>query len=920
MTDEFVNLHHHDTYSPFDGLGIPLDNVKRVVQLNQAGLAQTNHGNTSGLIDHFKSCKEYNINPIMGCEAYFVQDNLVPERKAYHITLLAKNNNGYSNLMQLITEANLTGFYYKPKIDFRSLFKYQKDLIVLSGCQNSIIYQNFIQGEKEKAETFALSFFEKLDNFFLEIQPHNIENQAKANNLALYLNKKYEIPLVMTVDSHYTSPKEAEAQLYLRAFKIPDSSLESYKGLYLHDRNSVVEFWRSNYKYTKRVQKAVNNTVLINDMCNVDLKAFKDLSRIDWGENSTQRLKSKIIQGLKRRGLENKPNYKARLRQEFDIVKKRGFEDVFLLSEDVVREANKQGIKVGFGRGSGVSSLIAYCLNITQVDPIENNLLFERFMSMDRKGMPDIDIDFDSRYRDKIFKYIETRFKNQQAPISLKGKYQIRNLLNDFYKLLKEKDKELSLSDKNWLTKRVTFLLENGKDVEHDKQIMFNPKYQWMKEFRKLYKNIRYFGTHPSGVAICKDISRYVSLVKRKDSYVTCYDLDDLEYLGILKLDILGLNTLAVTSTVEEETGCEFNKTILEEEEVYVKFSNGETDAIFQFDSKTAQKVLKKIKPSNLLEAVASTSINRPACLKNGMVEDYVNNKAGLIDQSKLWVNYAKETYGCMIYQEQVMEFLIKVGKCDIEFSYKFVKEASKREDVLFSLTPQERESEIFKTFSKKFKENTSLTIKEIEELYFNLMRYLFNKSHALAYTYLSVYQMWQMIKFPLETIWALLVNETNEDKAKLYETLATRKNILIFTPHVNGPAQYKIVWYYGEKIIQKGMSQIKGVGLGTALEIERQRKIKGSDFESELEVIDLLPKRVLRKNVIKALEFWGAFQFDEAKYLERCTKYNADLRNFYYNSNPNSFVKKEEAEKEKPIKSKTLIQTVLNQKGIFQK
>src|SRR4030042_1555016 len=401
--DKFVNLHNHTTFSTFDGMCLSEDFVKYAVELNQKALAITDHGTVSGLLKHFKSCKDANINPLMGCECYFTLDHTKKIKNNYHMTIIAKSDKGYSNLMGLMTEENVNDFY-------------------------------------------------------LEIQPHEQGTQRKVNEFAFMINKKLGIPLVITCDSHYPRPEDAKTQWLLRKTKMPDATLEHYAGMHLHSRESVSKLW---YKYyLNDIKEALNNTVKIADMCDVKLD-FGNLLDLEWGgEDRTKRLKRLAIEGLKRLGLDNDIKYRKQLKHEVEVVIYHGFEDVFLATEDMVTWANSNGIQTGPGRGSGVGSLLAYCLAITKVDPLENSLLFERFLRKDKKKMPDIDVDFDSRFRDKVFEYLNKRHSGNCAQVINYGKYMIRNLFNDIIKVY-NKDKEIiSLQEKN----RVTSILQEAYD------------------------------------------------------------------------------------------------------------------------------------------------------------------------------------------------------------------------------------------------------------------------------------------------------------------------------------------------------------------------------------------------------------------------------------------------------------------------
>ena len=866
--DKFVNLHVHSTFSTFDGCGMPEDYAKEAFKLNQYALALTDHGVVSGLLKHFAACKENNVKPILGCEAYFTLNASKKKKNNYHMTILAKSDKGYSNLMRLITEANVNGFYYRPKIDIRSLMKYKEDLIILSGCQASIFYQYAINEDKKKEAIKLLKLFKKnFKDFYLEVQPHTEGEQRKVNSFAFEANEKLGIPLVLTIDSHMPNKSYYKAQYVLRKVKMENASLTQYNKMWLHTRKTAEEWWYDNYSYD--CTEALNNTVKIAKMCDVKLD-FGNLLDLKWPEDRTKRLRRLAIKGLKDLKLYNKKEYRDRLKHEISVVEYHGFEDVFLATEDMVTWANDNGIQTGPGRGSAGGSLLSYCLGISKVDPIKYDLLFERFLRKDKKKMPDIDVDFDSRFRDKVFDYLNTRHKGNCAQVISYGKYMVRNLFNDIVKVYNRDKVRITPQEKNKCVSLIQETLDKGLDVLDNKILRSKP---YVRIFDKLFKNVRYYGTHASGVAICKNMTDYVALVRKGKDFVTCYDLEDLETLGILKMDVLGLKTISIVSMVEEETGIEFNEDCLIDKSVYSRYSSlQDLDGMFQFNSRTAKQVLEEVKPDTLEELTACSSLNRPAPLKLGVVQDYVEAKNGLVDEDKLWYKHSIDSYGCLIYQEQVMKTIVDIAGLSWSEADVIIKKLKPLKD-----GEDESKHDLLQMFIKGAMKTSKMSYEEAKSLYIQMIRYLFNKSHALAYTFLSCYQMWQMIKYPLESLWSLLSNENNEDNRRKYESVATRKGIVILLAHVNGPSNYKITKLDGKKVIQQGLAQIKGVGLGTAKIIS-----ENGPYTSLKQIKEKIPKRILRKNVLEALDNYGALSFNEDIWYDRCVEYNSTLMNEY--------------------------------------
>ena len=714
--DEFANLHVHSTFSTFDGLGQPEDFAKYAKELNQSSLALTDHGTVSGLLKHFQACKNNDIKPLMGCECYFTLDHAKKIKNNYHMTIIAKSDKGYSNLMKLITEANVNGFYYRPKIDIKSLLKYKEDLIIMSGCQASIFYQYAIVQDKKPEAIKLLKLFKKhFKDFYLEIQPHKQGCQEKVTEFAFKVNKKLGIPLVLTIDTHYPRPEDDKTQWILRKIKIQDASLEQYAGMHLHNRESAEKLWYKNYDHN--CAEALDNTVKIANMCDVKLD-FGNLLDLEWnGEDRTRRLKRLAKEGLKRIGKYNDETYRKQLAHEIDVVCYHGFEDVFLATEDMCTWSNQNGIQTGPGRGSGVGSLLTYCLGISKVDPLENHLLFERFLRKDKKKMPDIDVDFDSRYRDKVFEYLNKRHAGNCAQVISYGKYMIKNLINDIVKVYNRDKERISVQEKN----KVTFLIEECINKKMD--FMDEPKlkrYVYMKHFVKLFKNIRYYGTHASGVAICKDMTNYVALIRKGNDFVTCYDLGDLETLGILKMDVLGLKTISICTMIEEVTKTTWTDKCLTSPMVYSRYSSlQDLEGMFQFNSRSAREVVAQVEPNNLEELTACSALNRPAPLRLGVVEDYADAKRGMIDTTKKWYKHSKDTYGCLIYQEQVMKTVVEVAGLGWDLADKIMK------DLKPVITKKEP---LFVAFVEGAMKHSKMKRKDAEDLYIQMVRYLFNK------------------------------------------------------------------------------------------------------------------------------------------------------------------------------------------------
>lgn len=864
--DKFVHLHRHDEYSLFDGMGTSAQAAKYVAELGQPALAITNHGNVCGIIDHFNNCREQGIKPIIGIEGYFVPSlkKYKEKQSNYHLTILAKDGRGYQNLMQLVTRSNKDGFYYRPRFDFVMLEEFKEGLIVLSGCQAGFIAKMLYSNRHDLALKAAKRFKSIFgDDFYIEVQPHNIHDQRTFNKLLIDLAETVGIEVVMTSDAHFIRKEDLETHQVMRSLK---SDFGGYPEAYISSRKQALEMWNK-YHGFGRPKRYIDTILEIADKCNVELNFSNLIPRIDFGMDSKIYLKKLAIQGLKEKG-KWKDEYKERLKKELNVIFTKGFEDYFLICWDIITWAKNNGVATDFGRGSVGGSLLAYALGITQVDPLIHGTVFERFLRPDKTTMPDIDMDFDKRYRDKVISYIDKRFPQRSAPIVAYGLYKVKNLLGDLCKKF-----NVTKEDKELIVKRI-FDLHNGeepKSVDYnellaDKHLRkLNSKYNnILLHFSKLYGQISYFGRHASGIAICgKKIDNYVGLMRSHNTLVTSFNLKEIEKLGILKMDILGLETASVISETEQIAGVKFDESILNDKATIKQFQLGNTDSIFQFEKEGAKELLRRVKPRNFNELVAVNALNRPAPIKLGVVDAYIDAKNGNIDKKSPWYKYTKETYGTIIYQEQVMKIcrgLAKMDWPDVDKVMKSLRSSNDEDDPLM----------------KKFVEGAvknGANKQEAKDLYENMTKYLFNKAHATAYTLLSFYAMWLMVHHPLEYIYALLSNEDVESKIRTYQALAARKEIIILPPHVNGSANFSITEFGGEKVIQAGLTSIKGIGLKVAEEI-----VSRGPYNCIELVEQRVPKRIFNLRVKQILIENGAMEFDKDKYCDQIIKYNSKL------------------------------------------
>jgi DNA polymerase-3 subunit alpha len=867
--DRFVHIHRHDQYSVFDGMGKAEQAAKYAAELEQPALAITNHGNVCGLIDHFHKCKDAGIKPILGMEGYFVPniEKVKDKRVSAHLILIAKNDKGYRNLMRIVSESNKHGFYYRPRLDFEMLEKYHDGLIVTSACSAGPIARLLYKGSSDSALRWIKRFKGLFkDDFYIEVQPHNLHDQKAFNMLLVNAATMLKVPIVMGSDAHFVKKEDYETHKTMRSFK---GEFGGYPEAYLTSRKETLEMWKRYHGFGDP-KLYMDNTLEIADKCNVELKFDGLMPSIDFGENSRKILRRLAINGLKDKG-KWKQEYKDRLEHELNVIFGKGFEDYFLICWDILKWCSENGIGTNPGRGSVGGSLLAYAIDITKVDPLIHHTVFERFLRPDKTTTPDIDMDFDNRYRYKVFEYIEKRFPNRTAPIISYGLYRIKNLMNELCKMYQVEEAAKSamiaclFSDFGDEAKEIGYkdIISNIAMRKLDK------KYPGLLEhFSKLYMQVSYFGRHASGVAICgKPIKNYIGLMKSHDTFVTSYNLKEVEKLGILKMDVLGLETISTVSLVEELVNVKFDENIITDKKVIKEFQKGQTDGVFQFEKKGAKELLRQVKPRDFEQIVACNALNRPAPLQLGVADDYIDARGGNVNTKTPWYKFCKDTYGTVIYQEQVMNICRGLAEMDWPDVDKVMKTLRKLNDP---------DDPLLKTFVEGAVKN-GIKKKDASELYDRLTQYSFNKAHATAYTMLSFYSMWLKIYYPLEFYYASLATNDDMGKMMLYQSMASGQGIIILPPHVNGSINFSIKELDGEKVIQVGLIAIKGIGKKVADEI-----ISNGPFNCVELVEDRVEKRFFNSRVRTVLEEAGALEFDESKWSDRVARYNARLLNDY--------------------------------------
>lgn len=892
-----VDLHRHDEYSTFDGFGKPEELAKLAKELGHTSLGISNHGNTNGLVKHYYACKDEGIKPIMGCEGYFLPV-YKPQTRGYHLCLFAKNQEGYTNLNTIQFEGEKIK-YYNPIWTFKLLEKYHEGLICTSACVAGYLAQCIIVDKMKQAEKYLkkmVSIFG--DDFYIEVQPYAITDegaQEKVNVQSIILAKKLGIKLILTSDSH--RGRKEDFDTYMKMHEIAKHDFmdieATYKERYMPTEKEIKKrFYKMHVKdFGEKETKALANE-MIRNLEEIENKVSDDildnleqrLPQFDENYDSRKLLKKNIKEGLKERGKWCK-EYIDRVKKELEVIKYHGFEDYFLMVADYTNYAKSHGIRVGPGRGSGCNCLVNYALHITDVDPILFDLDFSRFLRIDKKKMPDIDLDFETSRRHEVIDYLLKRYPNHAAQICSYGLYRVDNLLNDLSKVcgdLAENKEELKQM-KLFINKNIKDGLINMDAIVNSREAeIWNAQYDnVIKHFSKLYNKVRFIGTHAAGVAITgNNILQHtaIRIDGKTGKYFTNYDLNDMEKINVIKFDILGLTTMSSIGELRELTHHDgFDEKWINDEKVLEEFREGNTDGVFQFEKKSVQDLLKQIGCDSFEDVIAASSMNRPGPLSLRMQDVYALNKRdrSSIDETVPYAKYLEKTYGCVLYQEQVQAIAVNIGEMEWPEADKIIKmQRGGTEKAIRNF--EENYDNYLKKFEKGAQKHgmSKLQARDIFDKFFN---YAFNKGHATGYSLISLEEMYYKVYYPVEFWYVKMKYSGDEIKSAKFKEKAVKDGAVLFLPHVNYSADYKLRKIDGEEVIQEGLSSIKGVGEKASLEIEAERRAHGV-FTSYDNFYDRCKSRVVTTKVIKILKEQGALEFNKKTYINRVTKYNSAL------------------------------------------
>ena len=873
----FTHLHVHTEYSLLDGSNKIKEYVDRVKALGMDSAAITDHGVMYGVIDFYRAARAAGINPILGCEVYvapgsrFDREAGSGDDRYYHLVLLAENNQGYSNLMKIVSKGFVEGFYYKPRVDLSLLEKYHEGIIALSACLAGEVARFLTRGMYEDAKKAALRYQDIFGkgNFFLELQDHGIPEQQNVNQQLLKMHRETGIELVATNDVHYTLAEDAQPHDVLLCLqtgkKLADEDRMRYEGGQYYVKSP--EEMERLFPYAP---EALENTHKIAQRCHVEIEfGVTKLPKFDVPEGYTSReyLNELCFRGLEERYQPVTEELKERLNYELSTIRNMGYVDYFLIVWDFIKYARDHDIMVGPGRGSAAGSLVAYTLGITQLDPIRYDLLFERFLNPERVSMPDIDVDFCFERRQEVIDYVRRKYGDDcVVQIVTFGTLAARGVIRDVGRVM-----DLPYAQVDTIAK----MIPQELNITIDKALQMNPElkkvYEDQKEIHDLIDTAkrleglpRHTSMHAAGVVISqKDVSEYVPLSRASDgSIVTQFTMTTLEELGLLKMDFLGLRTLTVIQNavhlIEQDAGVKLDMQHIDynDKKVLDSLGTGRSDGVFQLESAGMKNFMKELKPQSLEDVIAGISLYRPGPMD--FIPQYIRgkNRPDTIKYDCPQLEpILKPTYGCIVYQEQVMQIVrnlagYTLGRSDLVRRAMSKKKAAVMEKERQNFVYGNEEEGVPGCIANGISEQTA---NKIYDDMIDFAKYAFNKSHAAAYAVVSYQTAFLKYYYPVEFMAALMTSVIEmPTKVAEYIQVCRQMNIKILPPDVNRGA-------YGFSVdngaIRYGLSAIKSVGRPVINALVEEREVNG-EYRSLKNFIERLTGTVNKRaieNFIKA-------------------------------------------------------------------
>ena len=877
----FTHLHVHTEYSLLDGSNKIKEYVKRLKELGMDSGAITDHGVMFGVIDFYKEAKAQGIKPILGCEVYvapnsrFDKEVTGGEDRYYHLVLLAENNQGYSNLMKIVSRGFTEGYYYKPRVDMEVLNQFHEGIICLSACLAGEVQRDISKGLYDEAKKAALRYeacFGK-GNYFLELQDHGIPEQKTVNAALVRMSKELDIPLVATNDIHYTYAEDAQAHDILLCIQtsklVTDTNRMRYEGGQYYVKSELE--MRQLFPYA---QEALDNTARIADRCNVEIEfGVTKLPKFDVpeGYDSWSYLNKLCFDGLAERYPDDDGKLADKLHYELGVIQKMGYVDYFLIVWDFINWAKCHDIPVGPGRGSAAGSIVSYCLHITNIDPIRYNLLFERFLNPERVSMPDIDIDFCYERRQEVIEYVERKYgKDKVVQIVTFGTLAAKGVIRDVARVL---DMPYNFADS------ISKMVPNELNMTLNRALELNPELRNLYEqneqvhylidmCKKLEGLPRHTSMHAAGVVICqKPADEFVPLSRGSDGAITTqFTMTTIEELGLLKMDFLGLRTLTVIKNavrnVEKTHGIviDVDKIDYDDKKVLASLGTGKTDGVFQLESQGMKNFMKELKPQNLEDVIAGISLYRPGPMD--FIPSYIkgkNNPDLVTYETPQLEPILAPTYGCIVYQEQVMQIVRDLGGYTMGRSDLVRRAMSKKKAYVME---KERANFVHGNAEEGVPgcEANGIAPEIAEHIYGTMMdfaKYAFNKSHAACYAVVAYQTAYLKYYYPVEFMAALLTSVIdNPTKVSEYIMVCRNMNIQILPPDINeGEAGFSV----SGNAIRHALTAIKNIGRPVIDAIVKERTEHGK-FNSLKNFIERTAGLDVNKRAIEHFIKSGAF------------------------------------------------------------
>ena len=895
----FAHLHVHTEYSLLDGSNKIKEYVEKIKALGMTAGAITDHGVMYGVIDFYKAAREAGINPVLGCEVYVAPGSRLDremvhgEDRYYHLVLLAENNTGYNNLMKIVSKGFVEGYYYKPRVDMEVLEKYHEGIIALSACLAGEVQRNLVRGMYEEAKEVAYRYercFGK-GNFFLELQDHGIPEQKLVNQQLLRMSQETGIELVATNDVHYTNAEDAEPHDILLCLqtgkKLADEDRMRYEGGQYYVKSE--EEMKSLFPYALQ---ALENTQKIADRCHVEIEFGHTKVphfEVPEGYDSWTYLNKLCHEGLDKRYGADAPKYLQKLDDELAVIKNMGYVDYFLIVWDFIHYAREHDIMVGPGRGSAAGSLVSYTTGITDIDPVRYNLIFERFLNPERVSMPDIDVDFCFERRQEVIDYVVEKYgKDCVTQIVTFGTLAARGVIRDVGRVM-----DLPYNFVDTIAKAIP----NELGITIDKALMMNPELRGMYESDESVKKLidmsrrleglpRHTSMHAAGVVISqKPMDEYVPLSRASDGTITTqFTMTTIEELGLLKMDFLGLRTLTVIQNAvrlaEKSSGKKIDMNAIDynDKKVLDSLGTGKTDGVFQLESAGMKNFMKELKPQSLEDVIAGISLYRPGPMD--FIPAYIKGKdhpeSITYDCPELEPILAP-TYGCIVYQEQVMQIVRDLAGYTWGRSDLVRRAMSKKKGKVME---QERKNFVYGNPEENVPGCIARGIDEkvANKIYDNMIdfaKYAFNKSHAAAYAVVAYQTAYLKYYYPVEFMAALMTSVLdNTSKVSEYIYTCRQMGIAILPPDINeGEGGFSV----SGQAIRYGLSAIKSIGRPVIDAIVEERKIRGP-FTTLKDFITRLSGREVNKRTIENFIKAGALDGLEGNRRQKMMIYGSLL------------------------------------------